>query len=479
MESLLLLGFYILTFYAFLPGLISRIFGFRVFKRGKAEREIALTFDDGPDPIYTPKLLDLLARYDAKATFFVVGANAERHPEILRRMIDEGHIIGIHNYVHKTNWFMRPATVKRQIHQTSEVIRKATGTRSFYYRPPWGIVNLFDFSNLGHLQIILWSAMFNDWRKRVGVKRLTKRMMKKLRPGEVLLLHDCGTTFGADHDAPAHMLEALEHYLQEGAKRGYRFVQIEEMIEVSDQRRARHAERLRTQLESRGARPRMGLLKRAAVALWLTWERIFQWVFRVKPVQGDAVFHYRIRKYHGPQLRLDDGETIRDGDEVVELHFDNRKLFETVASSGSVMRMAIYVVREVGKALPKLAAEMAGKPEFREVRGLYGISMINRGSQSFGFSTIDLPPGLFSRMTRLYLKLLLRVLHPGGNQRVREKKETLIPRIIAMSMPEFRRRYAAVPAETGWKLPDKRAPLKQEQQEEYEASEKAARELVP
>ncbi|MFS0727429.1 polysaccharide deacetylase family protein [Paenibacillus sp. 1P07SE] len=478
MESLLLWGFYILTFYAFLPGLISRIFGFRVFKRGKAEQEIALTFDDGPDPIYTPQLLDLLARYDAKATFFVVGANAEKYPELLRRMKDEGHIIGIHNYVHKTNWFMRPATVKRQIHRTSEVIRKATGVRTSYYRPPWGIVNLFDFSNLGHLQIILWSAMFNDWRKRVGVKRLTKRMMKKLRPGEVLLLHDCGSTLGADHDAPAHMLLALEHYLQAGNNEGYRFVHIEEMIAVSDQRRARHVEQLRQRLEARAVKPRLGLFKRMAVAGWLTWERIFQMLFRVKPLQDDAIFHYRIRKYHGAPLQLDDGEVIRDRDQVVELHFDNRKLFETMAASGSVVRMAIYVVREVGKALPKLAAEMKEKPEkFNQVRGLYGISMINRGSEGFGFSTIDLPPGMFSRMTRLYLKLLLRVLHPGGSQRVRDKKATLVPRIIAMSMTELHKRYA--PAAGEWQEPRLPSVSKRTVRDELEPSEKAARELVP
>lgn len=214
----MLWGFYILTFYAFLPGLISRTFGFRVFKRGHVKNEISLTFDDGPDPKYTPLLLDLLAKYDAKATFFVVGANAEKYPELLRRMSDEGHVIGIHNYVHKTNWLMRPREVRRQINLTSDIIRKATRTIPVYYRPPWGIVNLFDFSRLGYLQIILWSSMFGDWRRRVGVRRLTKRMLKKLRPGEVLLLHDCGTTLGADSDAPANMLEALEVYLKAGTQ---------------------------------------------------------------------------------------------------------------------------------------------------------------------------------------------------------------------------------------------------------------------
>lgn len=73
MENLLVWGFYFLSLYAFIPGLISRLFGFRVFKRGLADKEIALTFDDGPDPVYTPMLLDLLARHRAKATFLSSG----------------------------------------------------------------------------------------------------------------------------------------------------------------------------------------------------------------------------------------------------------------------------------------------------------------------------------------------------------------------------------------------------------------------
>ena len=77
MELILWIGIYFLTFYAFLPAIVSRIFGFRVFMRGRSEQEIALTFDDGPDPEYTPKLLDLLKSRGARATFFVVGEIAE------------------------------------------------------------------------------------------------------------------------------------------------------------------------------------------------------------------------------------------------------------------------------------------------------------------------------------------------------------------------------------------------------------------
>ncbi|RAP75552.1 polysaccharide deacetylase family protein [Paenibacillus montanisoli] len=445
MENFLLWGFYFLTFYAFLPGIISRTFGFRVFKKGRAEREIALTFDDGPDPVYTPQLLDLLKKHGAKATFFVVGIHAERHPELLKRMHAEGHVIGIHNYVHKSNWLMRPGTVKKQIHRTSEIIRRTTGVRSAYYRPPWGIVNLFDFSNLGYLQIILWSALFGDWRKRVGAERLLKRMMKKLRPGEVLLLHDCGATFGADEVAPANMLIALEAFLEAGRERGYRFVHITEMIALSDQNRGK---------AKAPAPATHSWVKRAMIACWMGWERVFNVLFRVKSAGDDSIFHLRLVSYPGRTLELTDGRRIEHKDPVIELHFDNHKLLKMMTESRSMMHVAIMLIREVQKGMPKLAQQLTGNKEYEHAKGLYGVSMINRGAEQFGFSVLPIPKGLFDVSTRLYLKLLLRVLHPSGKKRLSEQGSRLDPRIIAMSMEEFWHRYGAdANVSPQWKAP--------------------------
>ncbi|MBM7565473.1 polysaccharide deacetylase family protein [Paenibacillus sacheonensis] len=444
MENFLLWGFYFLTFYAFLPGLVSRTFGFRVFKRGRAEREIALTFDDGPDPVYTPLLLDLLKRYDAKATFFVVGNHAERHPEILKRMHDEGHIIGIHNYVHKTNWLMRPRTVKKQIQRTSEIIRNATGSDSVYYRPPWGIVNLFDFSNLGYMQIILWSALFGDWRKRVGAERLKKRIMKKLRPGEILLLHDCGDTFGADKEAPVHMLAALEPVLAAGQAKGYKFVHIAEMIAITDEAKKSNAgSDAKAESRKGGSKPKLGLMKRIAVSCWMGWERLFHVVFRVKSVADGSIFHYRVIKYRGATLELSDGNRIADKDDVVELHFDNGMLLQLMTNSRSMMQLAVMLIREVKKSMPQLAERLALDADAQLVKGLYGVSLMNRGVENFGFDVHKLPKGLFDFSSRLYLKLLLRVLNPSGKQRLSEQGARMEPRIMAMSMDTFWQRFSS------------------------------------
>ncbi|MEV5025798.1 polysaccharide deacetylase family protein [Paenibacillus sp. LPE1-1-1.1] len=426
MENLLLWGLYVASFYAFLPGLISRTFGFRVFKKGRVEKEISLTFDDGPDEIYTPELLDLLARYNAKATFFVVGSHAEGQEKLLRRMKDEGHNIGVHNYVHKSNWLMRPRTVKRQIERTLDIIENATGSRSAYYRPPWGIVNVFDYAKLGHLQIILWSAMFGDWRIRLGSERLKKRMLEKLKPGEVLLLHDCGMTFGADKDAPRNMLIALEAYLEEGAKQGYRFVGIEEMMKLTEAARSIH----------------VSIWKKAIISLWLLWEKLFHVVFRLKTVGNaeDAAFHYRVIRYTGEDVEFAEGGRVVKGDRVAELHFDNKKLSSIAATSKSPVATGIRMLREVEQALPLLANQLAADSEANDIKAVYGVTMIHRGADRLGFEIFQLPEGLFAKSTRIYLRMLIKVLtNTQKTGKDRKKRDMISPRMLLMPVATIRR----------------------------------------
>ncbi|MHA7964042.1 polysaccharide deacetylase family protein [Paenibacillus sp. CAU 1782] len=427
MENIILWGFYVMTFYAFLPGLISRTFGFRVFKKGKTEKEIALTFDDGPDPHYTPLLLDLLARYNAKATFFIVGSHAEGQDELLRRIHEEGHVLGIHNYVHKSNWLMRPKTVKRQIEMTNDLIQRATGQRSTFYRPPWGIINLFDYSNMGHMQIILWSAMFGDWRLRLGAKRLEKRMLKKLSPGQVLLLHDCGMTFGADKDAPRNMLEALETYLEQGKRAGNSFVGIDKMIALTDANR----------------KMSQSLFKRIIISLWLLWEKAFHVVFRLKVVGNDnpPAFHYRVTKYGGESVSFEDGSKVEKGDRIAELHFDNRMLSGLAATSKSPLATGIRMLREVERALPRLAKQLKADPDAVGVKAVYGVTMIHRGAERLGFHVYKLKEGLFARSTRIYLRVLLKVLtntKQYDKSRKRKSENGMVsPRMLLMPIPKL------------------------------------------
>lgn len=440
MQTLLLWLFYLSSFYAFIPGILTRIFGFRVFRRGTGINDFALTFDDGPDPVYTPRLLDLLEQYNMKATFFLVGSHAEKHPDIVKRMHSDGHLIGIHNYIHKSNWFMRPVTVRRQVKRTDEIIYSITGERSHYYRPPWGIVNLFDFAKNTGCRIILWSSMFNDWRSKIGADKLTQRMLAKLNGGEVMLLHDCGTTVGANPDAPEQMLIALERVLKVAEEKGMKSIRIDDMMAKDTKAKAK----------------KLSPLKRMVVSLWLLWEKGFHAVFGLETVSpADPMLHFRKRAYTGKTLVMEDGTRLEKGDQVLELHFDNNKLFEIGSRSRSEMQLAIKMIRAVQKDLPTLANMVLDRPEFQNITGLYGVTMISRGPEQFGFHVMDLPRGLFASSTRLYLKLLLSVIHPKGQARLKEGSQIMEPKMLLMPVDVLIERYAEKKTQV---LPPKEVP---------------------
>jgi peptidoglycan-N-acetylglucosamine deacetylase len=191
-----------------------------------AGKGIALTFDDGPHPVYTPQLLDLLKRYEIKATFFVVGSKVEKYPYIIKRMQEEGHAIGIHHYEHKSNWVLSPGQLADQLERTAKVISHCTGRRPALYRPPWGHFNIaVPFIAKGY-RTVLWSHIFGDW-KIEKAKNLYEELHNAVEDGAVFLLHDCGKTLGADEEAPKFMLESLACFLADCQEQNIHFVQLE------------------------------------------------------------------------------------------------------------------------------------------------------------------------------------------------------------------------------------------------------------
>ncbi|WP_245954461.1 polysaccharide deacetylase family protein [Paenibacillus flagellatus] len=427
-ERLVMTFVLLVVVYTIVPWVATRIFAIGVYRKGKhAGNRIALTFDDGPDPAYTPMLLDLLKKHDAKATFFVLGSKAEKHPELIARMHREGHQIGIHNYRHQSNWFMSPWSVlRKQADRTAGIVASITGERPTYYRPPWGILNMLDLFLLKSYTVVLWSVMPKDWRSRIGSEKLKARMMERIKDGSVVLLHDSGETFGADRDAPAHMIAALDEVLAGMRQRGLAPVRVDELLENVPGRR-------------------LGFAKRTLVAVWMVWEKCFVALFRLKPVDsGNPLFKLRVREYQGKRaIELADGESIRKGDLVAELHLDNYTLFRLGLDSRSTVQLATQLIRRTRMLMPELCRLLLTDPQYRDVKGLYGITMIHRGSKQLGFTVVDLPEGLFASLTRTYLRILLYIIHPQGKERLKEKSELLEPKIVAISKNELKTRYIA------------------------------------
>lgn len=221
-----------MLFYMLVPFFLTRILRIGVVSRGKAVKQIALTFDDGPNPKYTPQLLMLLKKHDVKATFFVLGSKAEKYPQLIQQIHEEGHQIGIHNYTHRSNWVMTPRKVRQeQTDRSAEIIEQITGSRPTCYRPPWGILNLGDLFLLRRTyRIILWSVMVRDWKQSTTSECLKKRLLQKIKPGAIVVLHDCGETLGADEAAPQHMLEGLQAAMHEIRRNGYECTRTDELL---------------------------------------------------------------------------------------------------------------------------------------------------------------------------------------------------------------------------------------------------------
>jgi peptidoglycan-N-acetylglucosamine deacetylase len=160
---------------------------------GPGEKVVALTFDDGPHPTYTPPILDVLARYGVKATFFALGREAERHPDLVHRVVAEGHAIGNHTWDHKD---LRPLTDEQfisQIDHTTEVLEGISGQRMICARPPYGKSDPRVTGRLAErgLTSVVWTADSRDFEK-PGVGAIVDSALQGLQPGGIVLLHDGG-----------------------------------------------------------------------------------------------------------------------------------------------------------------------------------------------------------------------------------------------------------------------------------------------
>lgn len=182
------------------------------------EKKIAITFDDGPHPVYTEKLLDGLKERDVKATFFVLGQNAEKYPEIIERMKEEGHIIGNHTYTHIQLRSGNRSQFRDELVLTNETISGITGEEVQYVRPPYGTWDKKLEEELNMFPV-LWNVDPNDWCTG-NADKVTKAIVNKARENSVILLHDC---YQSSVDAALASIDIL-------TERGFEFVTVEEIL---------------------------------------------------------------------------------------------------------------------------------------------------------------------------------------------------------------------------------------------------------
>ncbi len=183
---------------------------------------VALTFDDGPHPVNTPRLLDILKQRNAKATFYVVATNARRYPEIMRRIVAEGHEIGNHTVNHPNLAKLSDDAVRKELRGCHEAIVAATGIAPRTMRPPYGAITSAQKSwirkEFGY-PTIMWSADPLDW-KRPGASAVTSRLVSGASPGGILLAHDIH----------AGTIDAMPSTIDQLLARGYQFVTVTQLL---------------------------------------------------------------------------------------------------------------------------------------------------------------------------------------------------------------------------------------------------------
>lgn len=200
--------------------------------RAHAKNRIALTFDDGPHPTETRRILDLLDQFGHKATFFIVGERAQHHPDVVREIVKRGHALANHSYHHKHSTpFLSPDDLAEELARVNQLIRDAQGKVTRWFRPPVGLISprVRKGSELAGLELVGWSAKARDGWESTTVPSATKRLVKALEPGAILLLHD-GTERATHHPIAASVLAEL---LREMQNRKLKSVTLDELLDTS------------------------------------------------------------------------------------------------------------------------------------------------------------------------------------------------------------------------------------------------------
>ncbi|WP_018465486.1 polysaccharide deacetylase family protein [Calidithermus timidus] len=210
---------------------VANVFDPRIVRRVKPAgeaRPVALTFDDGPWPGTTPAVLEILERKGIKATFFWVGRQLERYPDLARRVVAEGHAVGNHTYSHRSA-ASELEVAADELERTNALIEQVTGVRTTLFRPPGGHLEngLAKYALERGYVVVMWSALSGDTDPKYSAADIVNNVLSRVRPGSIVLLHDGG----GDR---SRTLAALPELIERLQAEGYRFVTVPQLLESGE-----------------------------------------------------------------------------------------------------------------------------------------------------------------------------------------------------------------------------------------------------
>ena len=188
-------------------------------------KQIALTFDDGPHPSQTQRILDILDRYGVKATFFMIGVNVENYPEAAKEVVQRGHEIGNHTYSHSHLNHMGVGSLSAELEKCEDALEKICEYRPRLFRPPEGYLSdgVFECAEQGEYSLILWSIDTRDWEIK-NTQRIVETVLSNVKAGDIVLMHD--------YVAKSKTPEALEILLPKLLALGYEPVTVGELLGI-------------------------------------------------------------------------------------------------------------------------------------------------------------------------------------------------------------------------------------------------------
>ena len=196
------------------PQLLRNLYRGSIWRMDKNESKIYLTFDDGPIPELTPWVLDVLKKHMIKATFFCVGENINRHPDIFKRILDEGHQVGNHTYNHIKGWKVKQSLYFENIQKCQNL------TQTDLFRPPYGRIKKSQLKLLKKsYRIIFWDVLSYDYDKLISPKKCLDNSIKFTRNGSIIVFHD-------NIKAQNNLKYALPHYIEHFLKLNYKFAAL-------------------------------------------------------------------------------------------------------------------------------------------------------------------------------------------------------------------------------------------------------------
>ncbi len=386
-------------------------------RRGPANQDgVALTFDDGPDPIFTPRILDILAQFDARATFFVIGKRAEQHPEIIRAIAGAGHEIGNHTYTHRPLWLLPPRQTRQEIDRCTHVLTTILGEPPRYFRPPWGQSNLAAVRHSARVrqQRVLWSLRGEGWMPLARPERIVRMVARRLHAGAIINLHDGG----GFPQTPARLVAALPGLLMLLQERGYRSLTLSELLP-------------KWPAASFSARLRKRVWDRYECA-WNTW-------FGINRLGQETILTLGPAIHYGPDLILRDGTMIHPGAQVGELHLDRARVTH-LHRTATQRRLGFALRHELEETLQRLAQQVIAQPQYHPLEAFRSTTLFWKEATRLGFEVCEQDIGWHEVLVGWYQRLLLARDHPLGRHRLRGRRWKA--RTIWLSRRELLRRYA-------------------------------------